>query len=194
MDDNAVIGGFTGRLQKPRLLALLGALKCPQESIRNAINDLYLSLNLDSAHGAQLDLIGDILGQSRTLTDAVHLEFFGYQGQTSAKGYGQARYRQTGESTLGGMTTLADEEYRKLLRWRKDYVKARGTVSDIKKAVVHIFGSEDGLSVQRTAPAEITISLPRQASGSSYLAIAERFIPAPAGVRVVFKINGKLVE
>lgn len=193
MDTASTYGDFTGVLQKPRIKALRDSATLPQDSIRSALNSLERSINIDDASGAALDLIGDIVGQSRALSDAIYLAFFGYQGQNSTTGYGQARYRQYGESTLGGITVLADEEYRGLLRWRKDFIKARGTVNDIKRSVKHIFG-DPPQSVKTTGDAEITISLPPRASQSSYLALTKSFIPAPAGVSVRLTINGEEVQ
>lgn len=193
MDTESTYGDFTGVLQKPRIKGLRDCIAIPQKDIRSALERLDKSINIDDASGAALDLIGDIVGQSRALSDAIYLAFFGYQGQNSTTGYGQARYRQRGESTLGGITVLADEEYRRLLRWRKDFIKACGTVNDIKTAVKHIFGDPPA-SVKATGDAEITIALPPQASQSSYLALTKGFIPAPAGVAVKLTINGKEVE
>lgn len=193
MDSSPVYGDFTGALQKPRIKALRDCCCIPQEEARTAMASFGASIDIDTAGGAALDLIGDIVGQSRALSDALYLAFFGYQGQNSTTGYGQARYRQKGESTLGGITLLADEEYRRLLRWRKDFIKASGTVNDIKRAVKHIFG-DPPLSVKSEGVAEITIDLPQQVSQSSYLALAKTFIPSPAGVTVKLTISGKLVE
>lgn len=193
MDSSPVYGDFTGVLQKPRIKALRDSLCIPQSDARSSISSFSQCINVDAASGAALDLIGDIVGQSRALSDALYLTFFGYQGQNGTTGYGQARYRQKGESTLGGITMLADEEYRRLLRWRKDYIKASGSIDDIKTAVKHIFGTPP-VSVKLTGDAEITIDLPPQASQSSYLALTKSFIPTPAGVSVMLTISGNPVE
>lgn len=193
MDDVSTYGDFAGILQKPNIKALHNSLLIPQKEIRSALEKLESSIDIDVAGGASLDLIGDIVGQSRALSNAIHLVFFGYQGQNNTTGYGMARYRQHGEPMLGGITVLADEEYRKMLKWRKDFLKASGTVNDIKIAVNHIFG-DPPLSVRTTGDAEITIDLPPQASQSSYLALTKSFIPSAAGVTVVLTISGKLVE
>ena len=192
MDDNPVIGGLTGRLQKPKLAALISSMQLPAESVRKAIKGVLSCINIDDSTGAGLDLIGDIIGQPRVLADVVHLQFFGYKGQANSRGYGQARYRQPGESSIGGTTTLADEEYRRILRWRKDYIKSSGTINDIKTALKHVFGAAP--SVKQTGNAEVTIFLPDNATQSPYADIVRRFVPYPAGVSVKIMLNGKELE
>lgn len=79
-----------------------------------AILDYVQTINIFEARGVWLDLIGAIVGQSREIPDAIAYEYFGYLGQPSTTGYGQARYYQKGDP-LTDSSILPDEEYRKVI-------------------------------------------------------------------------------
>jgi len=91
--------------------------------LRTKINEVYLGRFLENAVGAQLDVIGRILGQTRNITIAVN-GYFGFQGVVDVKGFGT-----TGDPTVGGIfksgseadfsiVPLTDVTYRKLLQGR----------------------------------------------------------------------------
>jgi hypothetical protein len=78
------------------------------------ILDYVQTINVFEARGVWLDLIGAIVGQSRAIPNAINFEYFGYSGQPTATGYGQARYYQKGDP-LTDSSILPDDEYRKVI-------------------------------------------------------------------------------
>lgn len=90
--------------------ALISVIAQSYDSIDDLLH--YIStINVMQAKGVWLDLIGLIVGQSRTVPTVVEAKYFGYDGQPTAVGYGQARYRKAGDS-LSPTSILGDDEYR----------------------------------------------------------------------------------
>jgi hypothetical protein len=124
---------------KPKLEALVRALLKPAQGIQGALRDLFEKRWLDAAQGSQLDGIGEIVGLSRVIDEAIFTAFFGFVGQPTINGFGQARIRRSYENPLVGSTTLQDPEYRKLLYWKIALNNGHGTAPEIAAALKPIF-------------------------------------------------------
>ena len=94
----------------------------------NEVQDVYKELmqfrSIDTASGIQLDLIGEIVGQPRTLVNYNALPFFGFDGAVAAETFGSST-----DNTLGGVWrnsgqvdgtafTVDDETYRFIIKCR----------------------------------------------------------------------------
>jgi hypothetical protein len=64
--------------EAPQLHGYIKALMSEANPIECAIIDTLAGRSLDTAVGAQLDVIGEIVGQPREVVDASTLTFFGY--------------------------------------------------------------------------------------------------------------------
>src|SRR5215217_7796337 len=86
--------------------------------LQEIFRQLMQERSIDTAVGAQLDIIGDIVGQPRELIDTALLVFFAYQGYPDAQSYGDLNNPQLGgpyydiNNPLAGNTLLTDEQYR----------------------------------------------------------------------------------
>lgn len=112
--------------ESPRLAALLQALlDAPKARVRAALESLYGRLDIDTAQGWQLDLIGTIVGQTRpdsfelALTDvATPFEF--YDGSTNdfSKGFSGLDGPRNGGQFVGieAAQGMRDEDYRLILK------------------------------------------------------------------------------
>src|ERR1043165_731025 len=84
--------------------------------------DLMQLRSLDTATGAQLDVIGNIVGQDRELIAADLFDFFGMQGALNAASMGDLNLPTTGGifygygTDLGGNIRLDDDTYRLFIR------------------------------------------------------------------------------
>lgn len=105
----------------------------PLTGAANAIDDLSLALVLDLAVGERLDLIASIVGASRDVADGITLPFFGFEGYPASLGFGIGRLRFEGEPT-GETYTMADAEFRVVIRAKISLNNARGTASEIEAA------------------------------------------------------------
>lgn len=100
----------------------LDLLLSPSEEIQFVAKDLMQKRSIDTSEGVQLDMIGAIVGQRRTLIDADLLVFFGFLGEVQAGSYGSVSIPGVGsvwrssDSALVGNITLEDDLYRILIK------------------------------------------------------------------------------
>ena len=89
-----------------------------QEVFRSLMQDR----SIDTAEGAQLDIIGDIVGQPRELIDSDLIPYFGYEGAINAQSYGDLSGGFKGgfywdiNVPRTGDTLLTDEVYRLFIK------------------------------------------------------------------------------
>lgn len=92
-----------------------------QIEIQNTIRDLMQLRDIDTAVGAQLDVIGRIVGQERELVAAELYEYFGFQGAVGAQSMGQygtalGGYFKSENTPAGKNVPLDDDNYRKYIK------------------------------------------------------------------------------
>lgn len=166
------------------LEAIVKSLYKPLNDVQGALLQLLNDRWLDTAEGAQLDGIGDIVGMPRTIDETVYVEFFGFSGQPSIKGFSKGRFRRDGESITGGSTTLLDPEYRKVLYWKIAVNNGHGTTPEIIAAAKVIFDVTQVI-VQDMGDAKIAVWLNGlNVENSPLFANGKRWIPKAAGVGV----------
>lgn len=168
---------------KPALEALIRALFPPINTLDGALEQLTTLRWLDTASGAQLDGIGTIVGQPRTISQAIYLAFFGFVSQPAGRAFGVAPMRRENQP-FAAAVTLDDSNYRVLIRLKIALNNGHGTTEEIIAACLAIFDAEKVI-VENTGNASLTISIGRVLDTSSILyADALGFIPRAAGVGV----------
>jgi hypothetical protein len=155
--------------------------------------NLYNLLNIDLMGGANLDIIGEIVGQPRVLADADELAFFGFLGAPNALSFGDVfntltggRFRGIDEAVTGDVT-LADPEYRLLIKARiiRNYTFC--TPEETIAALVFLFGSsayfkENIMSIDIGVGRELT-------STERFLITTYDIIPRASGIGI-----GNIIE
>jgi hypothetical protein len=142
------------------------------------------NVNVDDAEGYWLDLIGLIVGQPRIVDFAIPKVFFGYIDQLATLGYGQARYREDGESPSSS-STLPDPEYRVLIKARISYNFANVTLPGIASTLSVLFMA-DAVVVKNTGLREVSGYIGRTLTDNERaLFLATNLVPASAGVNVL---------
>ena len=117
----------------------LRLLKIESQRILEVARDLMQKRDIDSATGAQLDIIGDIVGQPRTIVNADLFPFFGFQGNVAANSFGTVFKSTVGGywyslgQKIGGDVTLSDDMYRMIIKAKIIKNNARGTNEDYIK-------------------------------------------------------------
>lgn len=122
-----------------------------QEDVQDAIRQLMQDRSIDTAVGKQLDIIGDIVGQPRDLTDVSELDWFGFDGAQGANSYGTTLDTMTGgfyydvnESLLGNLT-LTDDQYRVLIKAKIMKNTTSSTPEDVIAFLKYVLGVRDVL-------------------------------------------------
>ena len=164
----------------------------------NEVQDVYKELmqfrSIDTATGVQLDLIGEIVGQPRTLINYNALPFFGFDGASAAETFGSST-----DATLGGLwrasgqaegtsSTVDDETYRFLIKCRIIANTTRATPEAIITGLNFITGNTNSGVVEQPN-AHITIEIQNnltdlQAYFLQGLGQIGSIIPVPVGVAV----------
>lgn len=150
------------------------------------------ALNIESAIGHQLDLVGKHIGQGRVINGYQLRKFFGFRGSPHALSFSQVKrgggqwYRK--RDPLADSVRLSDEDYRFLIKCRilKNY--QTGTLSNIIEACLFAFGQ--GCQVIDHYDMTVSITIPR-----SRITDFKRFainhldiLPRQAGVKFNFSI------
>ena len=172
------------------LIALIDALIEGQGELETVLDQLLTQRGIDSAIGVQLDIIGEIVGQPRTILDTTGLKFFGYAGAAGdIDGYGTvtdptigARYRGVTEET-GVFRELGDTEYRIFIKSKIIQNVGNVTIPELQDAIIFILGEGSIVSVIETgnAKADLTIIATIPLS-TAQLIVANDALPRPAGV------------
>lgn len=162
---NHLISQFQG---KKVIRSLLDVWGNDMDELEKVFLDLKNKRWIDSGDGVQLDGVGEIVVQSRQISEAVQLSFFGFEGQPNALTFSEGRFRETNETHLQTVN-LADPEYRTVL-WAKvskntSFGYGDDTIRSLKfifnaKIVLHEMGNAKiAVAIgRRLTPNEITMA------------------------------------
>lgn len=131
----------------------LRLLKLESQRILEVERDLMQKRDIDSAEGAQLDIIGDIVGQPRTLVNADLFPFFGFVGNVAANSFGTVFKETVGGywyslgQKIGGDVTLSDDMYRLIIKAKIIKNNSRGTNEDYIRFGNFVLGAQVSFDV-----------------------------------------------
>lgn len=193
--DQLIADNTATQYSESNVLTYTQALNAGHTQLDELFNDLVERLNIDTAEGWLLDIIGRIVGQPRIVIDATDIDFFGFAGATPVPvGYGDlnnpglgGRFRD-GDEALTGNKRLNDSEYRVFLKARIFKNNTNSTPEEIIQAFSFIFNL-DVIVLQdafpRTGFGKITFG--RQLSAAEKLLLnTDTIIPKTAGVSYTY--------
>jgi hypothetical protein len=100
---------------QPNYNAMLSAVLQPFSDLQAFLNSLPVQFDIDQAIGAQLDIVGQWVGQSRNISIPLPNIFFSWDSPNLAKGWDRGIWKGP-YSTVNGLTALDDDTYRLLLK------------------------------------------------------------------------------
>lgn len=171
-----------------------------QIDLENTFKDLLQLRDIDSATGAQLDIIGRIVGQDRELIAADLYDFFGMIGALNAFPMGDTNDPTIGGIfysygiDLGGNVELDDETYRIFIRAKIYKNITASTPEQFIQAIKLIFGLNQ-VAVVTEGDASVTVLLGGQLNNFqrvllTYISYSQgypsRLVPKTVGVRINF--------
>ena len=189
--------------QKPNFMALVQAVCAGFADVTALLNSMPAAFNLFTAQGAQLDIVGQWIGQGRTVNALITLNFFGYSEVTTGipdepylksfgeltnpTEYGGARWYDLG-TTFAATTTLPDNEYLTVL----EAVIARNgynsTIAELEQALYDIFGAP--CYVYDYGTLSITVYIPTSATATQEGIVTNLdILPRPAGVAITIAVQ-----
>jgi len=133
--------------QQPQYMAMVALVTGAIASITAVTQSIPGQFDLDYAIGAQLDIVGKWIGQSRVVTGVLEVGYFGFSDDSSALGFGEL-----GNPAIGGQffdlntgsatasTVLADPEYRIVLRAKIIKNQYDGSMDQLAAAAAVLLG------------------------------------------------------
>lgn len=132
--------------QQPQFMALVELWTDTIGDITDLIDSMPSLFDLDTAIGAQLDVLGEWIGLSRTVGGILLVQFFGFGDDASALGFGElsdpsvgGRFYELGESSTS-TAILPDPEYRILLKAKILQNQWDGSAGEFQTALYSILG------------------------------------------------------
>lgn len=149
------------------------------------IFDLNNILDIDTAVGKQLDLIGKILGCPRDIPGLVlDKDFFSFE-KTDAYGYSDADalsdgYWKNYDNSTGTAYTLLNDDYRTLLKFKAIYNVRYGSMGFMNEMYYRIFGNE--VRMINNYDLSVTYKVPSTQSIALQAAIFLNYLEPPLGI------------
>lgn len=176
------------------LRLLLSGILDAQEVLRQ----VQQQRSIDTAVGAQLDVIGDIVGRPRGLITSDMFNYFGFEGQPLSDSFGSLNDPTVGSPwySLGGPVGISrppsDEEYRLILKAKIIKNRTLARPEDVIEAYKFLFGASrvtiteniDGVASARIGIGKILTNVER---GLLFdLGNTGTLLPKPVGVSYTY--------
>lgn len=170
------------------------------QDVQAVYNDLMKLRSVDTATGAQLDIIGNIVGQDRELIAADLYDFFGMQGALNAFPMGDRNDPTVGGifysagTDFGGNVQLDDDLYRLFIKAKIYKNNTSSTPEQFIQAIRMIFDA-DQVALVESGNANAYVYIGKQLSNfekilltyiSSSAGYPSRLIPKTVGVGLGF--------
>lgn len=177
---------------KPKFEALVKAVSDTFGANYDLLQGMPNAFNLDTAIGAQLDIVGLWVGQPRLIPNVLLVEFFGFNGLGTPLAYGEegspalgGRFYGEGESYTA-TSVLADPEYRFLLRAKIVRNHAKGVTLEFAKSFKFIFNAPGLISDPGIMAIGIAIGRDLSLVEKAIITGLD-ILPRPAGVRIAWR-------
>lgn len=177
-----------------RYVRLLSSTKL---KIQETLKDLIQKRTLESAEGTQLDVIGEIVGQTRELIEADLLDYFGMKDAIGAGSFGDTADVELGDlfwelgRQSGGNIKLDDDTYRLFIRAKIIKNVTTSTPEEFIYLINFLFGTSTVFLSEGIA--EFTVFFGRPLTKlerillsytSDNLGFETRLLPKTVGVRI----------
>ena len=173
--------------EKPKFSATVKTLAEPLSQGQEFALGLSADFDLDTAIGAQLDIVGEWVGRSRYVTVPINDVWFSFD--VEGVGFDQGTWK--GPYDLdAAMTRLDDDHYRILLRAKIAANQWDGTLPGAKAVLDPVLGTESHIFIQDNMDMSMNIGVSGRIPSAVTLALlAGGYIPLkPSGVRVNYLV------
>lgn len=135
-----------------------------KEELQRVLRDVMQLRSIDTAVGAQLDVIGEIVGRPRGLVTSDIFYYFGFDGHPQAGSFGSLSDVTVGAPwySLNAPTSLSrepsDEEYRLILKAKIIKNRTLSRPEDVIQAYKFLFGA-GRVIIDEVGPAKVRIGI-----------------------------------
>ena len=173
--------------------------------IKEERQEQYLSLgntllDIDNSTGKNLDLIGNLIGEERSLVNFIDRSYFGFLGARLAESYDVGYWYSLYRNRYGTLRTLTDDEYRRVLKARIIKNSSDSGRNSLLEVVNILTGNDSSRVYENTNNSSINLEVfDTDGLASYYLSQYKNdknLIPVPMGRRfsisqgTVAKLNG----
>ena len=172
--------------------AFLGILdtliELKEERQREYISLADTFLDIDKSTGKNLDVIGRLIGEERTLVNFIDRSYFGFLGARLSEAYDVGYWYSLYRNKYGTLRTLTDEEYRRVLKARVIKNSSNSNRNSMLEVLNTLTGNTNSIVTETTDNGVITVEvLDRDGLVSYYLSKYKNdrnLIPVPMGRRL----------
>jgi len=183
-------------------LAILDTLiELKEERQREYLSLADTFLDIDKSTGKNLDVIGRLIGEERTLVNFIDRSYFGFLGARLSEAYDVGYWYSLYRNKYGTLRTLTDEEYRRVLKARVIKNSSNSNRNSMLEVLNTLTGNTNSIVTETTDNGVITVEvLDRDGLVSYYLSKYKNdrnLIPVPMGRRLtviqgtVSRLNGR---
>lgn len=160
--------------------------------LQDVIKDTMQLRSIDTAVGAQLDVIGEIVGRPRGLVTSEVFYYFGFEGAPQADSYSSTNDPTVGaqwyslDAPVGISRAPSDEEYRLIIKAKIIKNRTLARPEDVIDAYKFLFGASQ-VTIDEYEPANVRIGIGKILTNVERgllfdLGGAGTLLPKPAGV------------
>jgi hypothetical protein len=185
--------------------AFLGILdtliELKEERQREYISLADTFLDIDKSTGKNLDVIGKLIGEERTLVNFIDRSYFGFLGARLSEAYDVGYWYSLYRNKYGTLRTLTDEEYRRVLKARVIKNSSNSNRNSMLEVLNTLTGNTKSIVTETTDNGVITVEVLDQDGLVSYYLSKYKsdrnLIPVPMGRRLtviqgtVSRLNGR---
>ena len=172
---------------KPKALGTIKAIyKETDLTFQNTIQIADI-LNIDTATGYALDLVGRHIGVSRVLPTAIAKEYFGWLEDDGALPFGVGEFYRYGDS-LSASVVLNDNDYRFFIRARITKNYQTGTIENIVKSIQFVVGNHSNVIDIQNMTMNIIVNSDKLNSLTLYAISKMDILVRPIGVMYEYTV------
>ena len=172
---------------KPKALGTIKAIyKETDLTFQNTIQIADI-LNIDTATGYALDLVGRHIGVSRVLPTAIAKEYFGWLEDDSALSFGVGEFYRYGDA-LSASVVLNDNDYRFFIRAKITKNYQTGTIENIVKSIQFVVGNHSNVIDIQNMTMNIIVNSDKLNSLTLYAISKMDILVRPIGVMYEYTV------
>ena len=170
-------------------LAILDTLiELKEERQREYLSLADTFLDTDKSTGNNLDLIGKLIGEERTLVNFIDRSYFGFLGARLSESYDIGYWYSLYKNKYGTLRTLTDEEYRRVLKARVVKNSSDSSRDSFLKVLNLLLDNESSVVIESENNKAIEVRIKDEDGLASYFLSKYKsntnLIPIPLGRRL----------
>ena len=172
---------------KPKALGTIKAIYKETDLTFQNIIQISDILNIDTATGYALDLVGRHIGVSRVLPTVIAKEYFGWLEDDSALSFGVGEFYRYGDA-LSASVVLNDNDYRFFIRARITKNYQTGTIENIVKSIQFVVGNHSNVIDIQNMTMNIIVNSDKLNSLTLYAISKMNILVRPVGVMYEYTV------